>query len=287
MPKLSIITVNLNNKAGLEETAKSVVAQTWDDYEWIIIDGGSTDGSVEVIKKYAAETEKLVYWCSEPDGGIYQGMNKGILRAKGKYCWFLNSGDCAFTYTTLADIFKIEHDEDIIYGNMKIRYLEGLKHEDLLRSMKKSNPCSLISWARYPAILHQASFIKHDLLVNLHLYNSKDYKIAGDTDFFIRAIFQHSAKCKYVDTVFALFKNGGISTVDKMQKFMRLEHVRTIIDNFPESYEKIYALAYLREMFFEGISILFLPFIRLKCLFARIEKFGIGKSVNYYKQKYF
>jgi len=83
MPKLSIITVNLNNKNGLVNTAESVVAQTWTDYEWIIIDGGSTDGSVDVIKKYTDKTDKLVYWCSEPDGGIYQGMNKGIENAVG------------------------------------------------------------------------------------------------------------------------------------------------------------------------------------------------------------
>src|SRR5215470_922037 len=119
-PKLSIITVNLNNKDGLIDTAQSVVAQTWTDYEWIVIDGGSTDGSADVIKEYADKTDKLVYWCSEKDGGIFQGMNKGINKANGEYCWFLNSGDCAYKNTTLKEIFTHEFYEDIIKGILVI-----------------------------------------------------------------------------------------------------------------------------------------------------------------------
>jgi len=83
--KLSIITVNLNNAAGLQKTIESVITQTFTDYEYIIIDGGSTDGSVDVIKQHA---DKITYWVSEPDKGIYNAMNKGILQAKGEYCLF-------------------------------------------------------------------------------------------------------------------------------------------------------------------------------------------------------
>ena len=90
MPKLSIITINLNNAQGLEKTIKSVVSQTYSDYEYIIIDGASTDGSVDVIQEYR---NKITYWVSEPDTGIYNAMNKGILKATGEYCQFLNSGD--------------------------------------------------------------------------------------------------------------------------------------------------------------------------------------------------
>ena len=90
MPKLSIITVNLNNREGLRKTAESVVSQTYKDYEWIVIDGGSTDGSKELIEQYA---EHISYWVSEPDKGIYNAMNKGIRQAHGEYFLFLNSGD--------------------------------------------------------------------------------------------------------------------------------------------------------------------------------------------------
>ena len=88
--KLSIITVNLNNLEGLKKTYESVVCQTFTDYEWLVIDGGSTDGSREFIEEHQ---DKFAYWCSEPDKGIYNAMNKGIVRAKGEYLNFMNSGD--------------------------------------------------------------------------------------------------------------------------------------------------------------------------------------------------
>jgi len=113
-PKLSIITVNLNNAEGLRKTIESVVSQTYTDYEYIIIDGGSTDGCVEIIKQYE---DKITYWVSEPDKGIYNAMNKGILKAKGEYCQFLNSGDWLIKESILHDIFSILPIADIIYGN--------------------------------------------------------------------------------------------------------------------------------------------------------------------------
>ena len=87
--KLSIITVNLNNRDGLQRTIDSVVSQTFTDYEWIVIDGGSTDGSRELIGQHQ---DRFAYWCSEPDKGIYNAMNKGIAHAKGEWLQFLNSG---------------------------------------------------------------------------------------------------------------------------------------------------------------------------------------------------
>jgi len=113
-PKLSIITVNLNNAEGLRKTIESVVTQTFTDFEYIIIDGGSTDGSVEIIKLYA---DKITYWVSEPDKGIYNGMNKGIMVAKGEYCQFLNSGDWLVNENVLKEVFA---DVDIVYGDLKI-----------------------------------------------------------------------------------------------------------------------------------------------------------------------
>jgi len=90
MTKLSIITINLNNQKGLQKTIESVLSQTCSDYEYIIIDGGSTDGSIDIIKKHA---DKISHWISEPDHGIYNAMNKGISVANGELICFLNSGD--------------------------------------------------------------------------------------------------------------------------------------------------------------------------------------------------
>ena len=88
--KLSIITINFNNHDGLQKTINSVIAQTWKDFEWIIIDGGSTDGSKNLIEQY---DKYITYWISESDKGIYNAMNKGIKIARGDYLQFLNSGD--------------------------------------------------------------------------------------------------------------------------------------------------------------------------------------------------
>ena len=101
MPKLSIITVNLNKAKGLQKTIESVIFQTFTDYEYIIIDGGSTDGSKQIIEQYA---DKITYWVSEPDSGIYNGMNKGIKVAKGEYCLFLNSEDYLLSNEILQNV---------------------------------------------------------------------------------------------------------------------------------------------------------------------------------------
>ena len=101
--KLSVITINFNNRDGLRKTIESVVKQTYKDFEYIIIDGGSTDGSVDVIKEYA---DKIDYWVSEPDKGIYNAMNKGIDVAKGEYCIFMNSGDVFFSNDVYNEVYE-------------------------------------------------------------------------------------------------------------------------------------------------------------------------------------
>ena len=98
--KLSIITINYNNARGLERTIKSVICQTFTNYEYIIVDGGSTDGSLEVINKYADHISK---WVSEPDEGIYNAMNKGTRMASGEYFNYMNSGDCFCDAHVLED----------------------------------------------------------------------------------------------------------------------------------------------------------------------------------------
>ena len=102
--KLSIITINFNNKDGLKRTIESVISQKFQEFEWIIIDGGSSDGSKLLIEEVARNNKKLVsYWCSEPDGGIYPAMNKGIDKAKGEYILFLNSGDTLHNKNVLQE----------------------------------------------------------------------------------------------------------------------------------------------------------------------------------------
>jgi glycosyltransferase involved in cell wall biosynthesis len=111
--KYSIITVNFNNKEGLRKTIESVIHQTFRDYEFIVIDGGSTDGSTDILREYDTH---INYWVSEPDGGIYQGMNKGIKIAAGEYLNFMNSGDCFYDPDILEKVSRYKSEADFIVG---------------------------------------------------------------------------------------------------------------------------------------------------------------------------
>lgn len=222
MPKLSIITVNLNNKNGLAKTAKSIVEQTYTDYEWIIIDGGSTDGSAEVIKEYAAKTDKLVYWCSEKDGGIFQGMNKGIEKASGEYCWFLNSGDWVYRNTTLEEVFSFDFDEGVVYGDLIWKDGDNEKYH----IAKKKNIHKKSYWIKFwKSLPHPSSFIKRDLINKIGGYRT-ELTIMADKTLFMDAIFSFGTVCRYIPVCFSVFMADGIS-------------------NHPSSVEKIKRQTYL------------------------------------------
>ena len=113
--KLSIITINYNHKEGLLKTIKSVVNQTYHDIEYIVIDGGSTDGSVDVVKQYE---DSISYWVSEPDCGIYNAMNKGVAKATGEYCLFLNSGDSLHGTDSILEFVSKLSGEDLLMGRV-------------------------------------------------------------------------------------------------------------------------------------------------------------------------
>ena len=112
--RFSIITINFNHADGLENTIQSVINQTCHDYEFIIIDGGSSDGSVDVIRKYK---ENINYWVSEPDGGIFPAMNKGTRQAHGDYCIYMNSGDTFYDNNVLEKVKTCNYTEDIQTGD--------------------------------------------------------------------------------------------------------------------------------------------------------------------------
>ena len=112
---ISVISINYNNAAGLKRTIESVIHQTSADYEYIIIDGGSNDDSVAVIEQYASQID---YWVSEPDSGIYNAMNKGVSKANGEYCIFMNSGDSFADDNVLIDVLKIGLKTDVVTGGV-------------------------------------------------------------------------------------------------------------------------------------------------------------------------
>ena len=118
---LTIITINLNNAAGLEKTMQSILEQTCIDFEYVVVDGASNDRSLEVIERFANQFGKRLKWVSEPDKGIYNAMNKGIGMASGDYLEFLNSGDSLACDNVIERMYKALEEHyypSILYGNM-------------------------------------------------------------------------------------------------------------------------------------------------------------------------
>ena len=195
--RYSIITINFNNKTGLAQTIKSVICQTYNDYEYIIIDGGSSDGSVKVIKE---NNNFIHFWVSEKDNGVYHAMNKGVAQAHGDYCIFMNSGDC-FHAPNILDSIK-DYQEDIICGKV-------IKGNDTTASGLTKPTITLVDLMR-ASLPHQAMFIKRELLVK-HPYDEQ-YKILSDWKFSIEAIVFANCTFRNIDVIVADYDTSGIST---------------------------------------------------------------------------
>jgi len=205
MTKVSIITINLNNKEGLERTIRSVIEQTYADYEYIVIDGGSTDGSIQVIKQ---NQSKITHWISEKDTGIYNAMNKGISMAKGEYCLFLNSGDYLVSSEIITKVFSKNYVEDILYGELIFDFGEGRK--DIAKLPEKLDNTYLYN----DNIWHPATFIKRLLLQSVGGYNEK-YNIAADYDFFFNVIGAKKVNCKYLPYPITVYDTMGVSSLPR------------------------------------------------------------------------
>ena len=199
MPMISIITINYNNREGLRKTIESVVNQTYKDFEYIIIDGGSTDGSVDVIKEYA---DRISYWVSEPDKGIYDAMNKGVDKAVGEYCLFMNSADIIYQPTTLEEISLQLDGTDIISGRMLF------EHGDIMTPPQKVTAKFLFA----STLPHQATFIRRTLF-DIRKYDCS-YRIVSDWKFWIEMLVFQNSSYKSIPEIIALFDNSGISSTN-------------------------------------------------------------------------
>lgn len=201
--KISIITINWNNAAGLERTIKSVIEQTYNNIEYIVIDGGSTDGSVDTIKKYA---DKISYWISEPDKGIYNAMNKGVDVATGDYCLFLNSGDKLLTPQSLEKAISYKKlDADIISCDL----FTDLNKRRNYRKAPRTCPTKLYMMI-YNPIPHPSTLIRTSVIKEIK-YNENS-KIAGDWMFFFTCLTLGNATYDYIPLPLSLFYTDGISS---------------------------------------------------------------------------
>lgn len=202
--KLTIITVNLNNHVGFRKTAESIVSQSFQDYEWIVIDGGSNDGSKGLIEHYA---DHIAYWVSEPDKGIYNAMNKGIRRANGEYIMFLNSGDWFIDSGVLEKVFSIPFDEDVVYGYFK--FDRGDYFEI------KSSPKELTLRTFIEGTIHHTgnALIRRDGFEKWGLYD-EDLRIVSDWKWFLTTIGLGDATTRYIDVLISVFDCNGISSIN-------------------------------------------------------------------------
>jgi glycosyltransferase involved in cell wall biosynthesis len=205
LPLISIITVTFNAGALLEQTILSVLDQTYDNVEYIVVDGNSTDGTLDVIRKYE---HAIDYWISEPDSGIYEAMNKGIALASGYYIALLNAADwySAELLGTIAQehIASSADARSILYTNFHL-YIDDLGYAE-------KRKCTVAPW-KGMSISHQAMFIGAAAYKAIGFYDLR-YRLAADYDFFLRA---HATGCRFVhvDNYGVFFRSGGRSAIDK------------------------------------------------------------------------
>lgn len=253
--KLSIITINRNNANGLRRTIESVLNQTFSDFEYIVIDGASTDDSVAVIKEFES---KIYQWVSEPDGGIYNAMNKGISKARGEYCLFLNSGDYLSNNSVLNDVFSPEIKEDIVYGSIKFC-------NNSFKAFPIPEELSL-SYFYHNSLPHPCSFIRRELFTHIGLYK-EEYKIISDWVFFVIAICKYNVTLRRVDEVISVYDLSGLSSDIGNDKLVNMEEKLFFETEFPRIYSD-----YKRLMSFESEIRFFRKFFILRLVFKITRK---------------
>jgi len=206
-PKISIITVVYNGAEYLEQTIQSVVNQTYDNVEYIIIDGGSSDETLNIIKKYE---NKIDYWVSEKDGGIYDAMNKGIDIASGKWINFMNAGDGFYTDNVLNELFSqnVLNNIDVLFGNHNVIY----PHKT--RVAKAGNIENIWKGSQF---CHQSTFVS----AKVHKVNKFNLsnRIGADFEFFY-ILNKKKKSFKYIDIIIANYSAGGLSDIKRVDSIV-------------------------------------------------------------------
>lgn len=214
--KLSIITVNLDNYEGLIQTLDSVLIQTYNDFEYIVIDGGSTDGSLKVLVDYSTKFNKNFYWVSESDSSVFNAMNKGIVKAKGEYLLFLNSGDFFVDNNVLSTVFSEKRETDILSCRCKV----SKNGEEVFITTPPIN--YTFGFFYNNSLAHQATFIKKGLFDKYGLYR-EDLRFMGDWEFFVRTIIIGAASTQNIDVVLTDYNMEGMSSSSNNQYFITKE----------------------------------------------------------------
>lgn len=223
-PRLSIITVTLNNKDGLARTLNSVRNQSMQEFEYVVIDGASTDGSREFL---ASNSGVIAKYISEPDKGIYDAMNKGIRMASGEYLLFLNAGDTFITNNSLLELFSFPWKGDFLYADVRI--------VDRFRSREKQYPPTISPLFLYiDTICHQTQVIRRDLFSKIGMYDIRT-KIVADYDFLVKAFFTKNIIFQHVPYTLTNYNLFGISAHPSVQTYIQEARKAIQRNYFPSS----------------------------------------------------
>lgn len=218
--RISIITINYNNAAGLKETISSVLNQDYPHIQYIVIDGDSTDGGKEVIAGYK---DQIHYWVTEPDEGIYHAMNKGIKVATGDYLLFLNSGDFLIDQQVIKGAVALGMTADLVSGNM-------IFHE---RNENWCPPEVLTFGTFYEGTIpHPTTFIKRSLFDLVGLYNESN-RVVSDWEFFLLATCRFNCSYQHIDHFVTRFLFDGLSSAPENMELILTERSKALNAHFP------------------------------------------------------
>lgn len=224
-PKVSVITVCYNAEEFIENAINSVLNQTYENIEYIIIDGASTDNTVSIINKYKSQ---IAFFLSEPDNGMYEAMNKGIKTATGDILYFLNSDDVFYDEYIVKNVVKMfqrNNDVELIYGPIIIR--DPTTNESFI----KPHDYITKSFFIYNAICQQGIFYKANVFNKCGQFDTT-YKIVGDYEWVLRAFYKYNIKRQYYESIIAIFRNGGMSNSDEFSSLHNIERQKVMKDYF-------------------------------------------------------
>ena len=221
MPKVTVVTVVYNRVSEIEQTMRSVLDQTYPSIEYVVIDGGSTDGTADIIRKYA---DRLYYWASEPDAGVYDAMNKGIQKATGDWINFLNCGDYYYDTDTVADLVTCVDDVDFLYGDVFSIDSDGspLRRE----RAREVNRTAIKNGV--PAC-HQAMFVRRSMCPR---YDTR-YTISADLDWVLQIFRQNRVRVRrFTERPVVYYRVGGLSSFRYEGSFQSIRIIRNHFGRF-------------------------------------------------------
>lgn len=221
-PKISIITACYNAEKTIEQTIQSVLNQTYDNIEYIIIDGASTDGTMDIVNKYKDQIDIII---SEPDEGIYDALNKGITASSGDFLIFINSDDVLYDYLVIEDVveeIRLIDNPLILYGN--VEYIDTVN--GTFRLFKREINLETIKNGHMPH--HQGTFFSKKIFKKYGLY-SKKFRLASDYEFTTRYFEECLNDIYHINRVISKFRVGGLSTIVQYGKKTWLDESREIV----------------------------------------------------------